>query len=233
MEMTVRPMTRAEQMYCYTQSQQIRSQTGNIGYLRADMDTTGKGFFSSWNGFRDDLKTQEFKDEFDAVINALRTEDGPESFLKDRTTMGKYCLSHIDGRINDREFGFRVDTDGYSYMMRLNPNRGEYNLYCYCYRKDWLDYHLQDAERGIRFIDSSYKELFRIPDGGKIRITYPDGDRREETCRYIDPYHLEVGFGSMNLFHICEFAERMEGNGAKIEPVDPIMKSAREKGVAR
>ena len=233
MEMTVRPMTKAEKMYCYTQSQQIRSQTGNIGYLRADMDTTGKGFFSSWNGFRDDLKTQEFKDEFDTVINALRTEDSPESFLKDRTTMGKYCFSHIDGRINDREFGFRVDTDGYSYMMRLNPNRGEYNLYCYCYRKDWLDHHLQDAERGIRFIDSSYKELFRIPDGGKIRITYPDGDRREETCRYIDPYHLEVGFGSMNLFHICEFAERMEGNGAKIEPVDPIMKSAREKGVAR
>ena len=100
MEMTVRPMTRAEQMYCYTQSQQIRSQTGNIGYLRADMDTTGKGFFSSWNGFRDDMKTQEFKDEFDAVINALRTENSPESFLKDRTTMWKYCFSHIDGRIN-------------------------------------------------------------------------------------------------------------------------------------
>ena len=45
--MTVRPMTKPEMMYCYTQSQQIRSQTGNIGYLRADMDTNGKGFFST------------------------------------------------------------------------------------------------------------------------------------------------------------------------------------------
>ena len=217
--MTIRPMTKPEMMYCYTQSQQIRSQTGNIGYLRADMDTNGKGFFSTRNGFRDDLKTQAFKDEFDAVINGLRFGEGPEFFLQDRTSLAKYCFSHPEAAINDREFGVRVDTQNYAYMMRLNPNRGEYNLYCYCYRRDWLDHHLKEAERGIRFIDSSYNDLFHIPDGGKIRITYPDGDRREETCRYIDPYHVEVGHGSMNLFHICEFAERMEGNGAKVEPV--------------
>ena len=46
MEMTIRPITKTERMYCYTQSQQIRSQTGNIGYLRADMDTDGTGFFA-------------------------------------------------------------------------------------------------------------------------------------------------------------------------------------------
>ena len=183
--MTIRPMTKPEMMYSYTQSQQIRSQTGNIGYLRADMDTNGKGFFSTWNGFRDDLKVEAFKDEFDAVINGLRFGEGPEFFLKDRTSLAKYCFSHPEAAINDREFGVRVDTQNYAYMMRLNPNRGEYNLYCYCYRKDWLDHHLKEAERGIRFIDSSYNDLFRIPDGGKIRITYPDGDRREETCRYV------------------------------------------------
>ena len=231
--MTIRPMTKTEQMYCYTQSQQIRSQTGNIGYLRADMDTNGKGFFSTWNGFRDDLKTQGFKDEFDEVIDAFRSGAGPEFFLKDRTSLARYCFSHPEAYINDREFGIRVDTQNYAYMMRLNPNRGEYNLYCYCYRRDWLDHHLKEAERGIRFIDSHYNELFRIPDGGKIRITYPDGERREETCRYIDPYHVEIGHGSMNLFHICEFAERMEGNGAQIAPAAQVMKSAREKGEAR
>ena len=231
--MTIRPMTKTEQMYCYTQSQQIRSQTGNIGYLRADMDTNGKGFFSTWNGFRDDLKTQGFKDEFDEVIGAFRSGDGPEFFLKDRNSLARYCFSHPEACINDREFGIRVDTQSYAYMMRLNPNRGEYNLYCYCYRRDWLDHHLKEAERGIRFIDSHYNELFRIPDGGKIRISYPDGERREETCRYIDPYHVEIGHGSMNLFHICEFAERMEGNGAQIAPVAQVMKSAREKGEAR
>jgi hypothetical protein len=37
----------------------------------ADMDSNGEGFFSSWDDFRKDLKTQEFKDELDAVINEL------------------------------------------------------------------------------------------------------------------------------------------------------------------
>lgn len=157
MEMTIRPITKTERMYCYTQSQQIRSQTGNIGYLRADMDTDGTGFFSTWNGFRDDLKTQEFKDEFDDVINNLRF-DGDVTFLKDRTTLMKYCFAHPEGQLNDHEFGFRVDTGAYAYLMRLNPNRGEYNLYCYCYRRDWLDHHLKEAERGIRFIDSGYND---------------------------------------------------------------------------
>ena len=49
-EMILRPMTAAEQMYSYSQSQQISMQTGLIGYLRADMDSNGKGFFSSWKG---------------------------------------------------------------------------------------------------------------------------------------------------------------------------------------
>ncbi len=227
MELKIRPMTKPEKMYCYTQSQQIRSQTGNIGYLRVDMETDGSGFFFTWNTFRDDLRTPEFKDEFQDVINCLRL-DGDVTFLKDRTALTKFCYSHPEAQINDYEFGFRVDTDAYAYMMRLNPNRGEYNLYCYCYRKDWLDHHLKEAEHGIRFIDSGYNNRFRIPDGGKIRITYPDGDCREEFCRYIDPYHVEIGYGSMNLFHICEFAERMESCGATVEPLDHLL--AKTKG---
>ena len=59
MEMKVRTMTEAEQLYCYTKSQQIQGQTGYIGYQRADMDTDGEGFFSTWNGLSDELKTPE------------------------------------------------------------------------------------------------------------------------------------------------------------------------------
>ena len=56
-----RAMTEPEDKYSFSQSSQISSQTGLIGYLRADMDTDGNGFFSSWNDFRSDLKTDEFK----------------------------------------------------------------------------------------------------------------------------------------------------------------------------
>ena len=74
MEMTIRPMTVPERMYCYSQSQQIMAQTGCIGHLRGDMGSSGEQFFSSWDDHQGQLKTQEFKNEFDAVINALRFE---------------------------------------------------------------------------------------------------------------------------------------------------------------
>ena len=233
MDMKIRPMTRPEQMYCYTQSMQIRGQTGCIGYLRADMDTDGKGFYSTWNGFQDRLKTGPFKMELNDVINTLRFGDTPDAFLKDRKTLMTYCFAHIEARMKNRlDYGIRIDTEDYSYMLRLNPNRGEYNLYCYCYVKTSLDRHLKAAEKGIRFIDSSYNDLFKLPDGGKIRITYPDGERREETCRYIDPYHVEVGYGNINLFHICEFAELMERQRAKVEPLDQFVPQ-KQKALAR
>lgn len=213
--MTLRPMTAAEQMYSYSQSQQISMQTGLIGYLRADMDKTGKGFFSSWNGFRDSLKSEDFKLEFEEVLNELR-EDG--NFLHDRNTLTRCCYRTPDSSFhNDRsEYGFRVDTVHYSYLMRLNPNKGEYNVYCYCYVKQWLDRHMRQAEKGIRFITPDYKDVFRISDGDRIRMTLPSGEKLEQTCRYIDETHLEVG---NNLYHICEFAERMQRDGVQTIPL--------------
>ena len=64
-----RAMIEAEDKYTFRQSTQISMQTGLIGHLRADMDTDGNGFFSSWFDFREELKTDEFKAEFDEVIN--------------------------------------------------------------------------------------------------------------------------------------------------------------------
>ena len=203
-----------ERNYTYSQSQQISMQTGCIGHLRADMDSNGEGFFSSWDDFRKDLKTQEFKDEFDAVINELRKDGG---ILRNRGALSKFCFSTPDSSFgNEREYGVRVDTEKYAYLMRLNPYKGEYNLYCYCYVRDWLDKHLKQAERGIRFITPNYDEKFHIPDGDQIRITSSWGEKNDYTCRYIDDYHLEVG---RNLYHICELAERMEQNGATITPL--------------
>ena len=220
-ELSIRPTTKTEDMYTYTQSSQIQGQTGCIGHLRADMDTNGEGFFSSWDDHRGYLKTEQFKEEFNEVINALRFGK-EDAFLKNRSALAQYCWNQPEARMYTEEenYGFRVDTDNYSYMMRLNPTKGVYNLYCYCYRRDWLDQHLRNAERGIRFIDSHYNDLFKIPDGGKVRVTYYDGEVREVQCRYIDEYHLEFGYGSCNLFHICELAEKMEKNGNQIEPID-------------
>ena len=125
-------MTEAEDKYSFRQSQQISSQCGLIGHLRADMDTDGNGFFSSWYDFREDLKTDEFKAEFDRVINSLREEG---DLLHDRSTLAKICHVTPQAKMpsEGNYFGFRLDTDKYAYLLRVCPDKGEYNLYCYCY----------------------------------------------------------------------------------------------------
>ena len=149
--MDYRVLTEAERKYTFSQSQQLSMQTGLIGYLRADFGSTGNEFWTTWNDFRKDLKTDEFKAEFDDVINGLRDGD----VLSGRKAMSSYCYSTPDSSFNDdrNHYGIRLDTEKHSYLMRFNPNRGEYNLYCYCYQKEWLNAHLKNAERGIRFID--------------------------------------------------------------------------------
>ena len=221
MELEIWDMLPAEQKYSYSQSSQLISQTGCIGYLRGDMDTNGEGFFTSWTDHMTRLKTDAFKEEFDDVIHMLRFHPDYDHILKNRTSLAKYCYSHPSCQMEDgRSFGIRVDTEEYSYLCRLNPNKGEYNFYIYAYKKDWLDHHLMQAQKGIRFIDSHYNNRFRLPDGGKITITMPNGNKVIESCRYIDEYHVEVG---RSLFHICEFAERMEQNGNTVEPLTPPM----------
>ena len=210
-----RAMTEEEDKYAFSQNSQIAGQTGLIGYLRADMDTDGNGFFSTWFDFRKDLKTEEFKKELDAVINSLREEG---DILHNRGALAVYCRSTPQARMNTESeyYGVRVDTDKYAYLIRLNPNKGEYNLYCYCYRRDWLDDHIKQARRGIRFIKPNYEKKFRIADGEKIRVTLSDGEQFERVCRYIDEYHVAVGD---MIFHICEFSERMLQNGSTVVPL--------------
>lgn len=215
MDLDMRALTEKEDKYTFSNSMQISMQCGLIGHLRTDMDSDGNGFFSSWEDYRKELKTDEFKDEFDKVINSLREEG---DILYNRKSLAKYCYSSPQAKMNNEQdyYGVRVDTEKYAYLCRLNPNKGEYNLYCYCYIKDWLDKHIRSAEKGIRFITPEYKEKFRFSDGEKIRITFSDGEVKDRVCRYIDDSHVEVGD---DLYHICEFAERMEQCGATFIPL--------------
>ena len=198
---------------------QLEGQTSNIGHLRGDFASSGYGFYTTWFDTRPQWKTDEFKKELDEVINTLRSKE--YGLLQNRPAMSEYARRFPDSAFKGNyctEYGFRVDTEKYAYLLRCNPTKGDYNFYCYCYVKEWLDKHIGNAEKGIRFIDSHYKELFRIPDGGKIRVTSAWGEKSEHTCRYIDEYHTEVG---NNLYHICEFAERMEQGGCTYAPMEP------------
>lgn len=205
MDMTIRPMTPQERLYSYSQSQQITMQTGAIGYLRGDFDSSGNEFHSTWFDEVESRKTDEFKVEFQEVIDALRFDEQYGGLLASRSAMQKYGRNQPDSAFEGNyttEYGFRIDTNQFAYLLRCIPVKGDYNFYCWCFEAKWLDRHIKQAEKGIRFITPDYKELFRIPDGDKIRITQSDGTHIDRTCRYIDEYHLEVGSG---LYHICSW----------------------------
>ena len=144
MDYTIRLMKPEEYNFAYTQKQHILEDSGCIGHLRVDLGSNGRGFYSNWDDHRPELKSPEFKQEFDDVINCLREQEMSGCFLKDRDSLKKFCYKFPEAKMTEdgREFGFRLDTDDYSYMMRLNPNRGEYAAYIYAYERDLLDFYL-------------------------------------------------------------------------------------------
>lgn len=73
-------------------------------------------------------------------------------------------------------------------------------------------------DRSIRFIDSDYHDLFRIPDGGVIQVTYPDRSFSQK-CSFIDEYHCQVG---NSVYHICQLAEMLERGGGSCQP-EPVV----------
>lgn len=222
MKIPIRPLTQEEELYVYTQSRQLDGQTGCVGHLRGDMDTNGKSFYTTWTDHLVSLKTEEFKTEFDNVVNALRFDPECSGILHDRDALSRCCAAHPASRTKQVQplFGFRADTERFSYLLRLNPRKGEYNFYIYCYRRDLLDRHLEAARAGIRFITPQYKELFRLQDGDQIHIITGGGSTRTRFCRYIDDTHFETsGTYASALYHICEFAERLERTGAAVIPL--------------
>lgn len=124
MDIVLRPWIENEKLYFYPQSTQISGQTGLIGKMRADFDSDGAGFFSSWDDVRGYLKTDEFKQEFDNVINYLRFEaDGTP--IANRKALTVFLRDKHDALLpNDGDWhGFRADTDNYSYLFRLKAER--------------------------------------------------------------------------------------------------------------
>ena len=217
MELTFQAATPAERLYTASQSMQIEGQTGYIGCFQTGMNEDGKGAFPKWSSGREGLNTEEFQQELAGVMDALIHDEQYGGFLKDSDALRDFCQTHPESGFNNGfAFGFRADTAQYSYLIQLNPYKDEENLSLYCYRRDWLDSHMKQAEKGIRFITPHYEEKFRIADGDMVRIRCPDGRELDRVCRYIDDCHVEIG---SELYHICQFAEIMERNGNSVIPL--------------
>ena len=136
----IRPALDDERAYAYTHEDGDKV-AECFGHLRADFGRSGSEFWSTWTDHNAHLKTQDFKDVFDEVINRLRTNEVFDP-LKSRGRMAKWCCDYPEaeeGNSIGQNYIFRADTDDYSFLMRMNPNPGYYNLYCYCYSREALD----------------------------------------------------------------------------------------------
>ena len=68
----------------------------------------------------------------------------------------------------------------------------------------------------IRLINDSYDDIYRIPDGGVIQVDYSDSSSYTARLERLDDYHFNLG--GFVPYHICQFAEIMERNGASVYP---------------
>ena len=222
MDMTLRPATPTERLYAYEQCAPLSERCGNPGYLWGELDNSGSIFLNRWETFVSSQNTPEFKAEFNTVLDMLRFDERYGHVLKNRATMTVYCLDHAEGSFrNGFEYAFRADTQGYSYLIRCIPTGEDNHVYIYPYRRDLLDRHMKQAEKGIRFITPDGKEKFRVPDGGNIRVFTNGGIARDHTVRYIDDSHLELLDEWGKVYHIRELAERLEQTNGRVIPLRP------------
>ena len=124
-----------EKKFFYTDSRNH----GCIGHLRGYIDDHGC-MPTSWDDHESDLKTDAFKAEFDGLIKDLKTHKEHHQILKDRKHLINFCWSGNGLALDDDgSVGIVMTTYENAYYIRLNPNRGYYNLYIYCYNRDALD----------------------------------------------------------------------------------------------
>jgi hypothetical protein len=71
------------------------------------------------------------------------------------------------------------------------------------------------ADKEIRFIDPNYNVLFRVPDGGSVVMTRPEGEQYVCDCKFLDETHMALGG---ECYHICQYAEILARIGATIAP---------------
>lgn len=142
--------------------QQDREADGCIGYLQRGFGA-GKEFYTSWFDHQKEYKDEEFKAEFDEVVNTLREKDG---LLCSRDSMSRFCYQHPEAEFEGNyctEYGFRVQTPQHTYMLRCNPNYGDYDFYLYAYVARFLEHHMEKAKQGIRFIRPATKNCSVFP----------------------------------------------------------------------
>jgi hypothetical protein len=220
MELTLRAATPAERKYAYNQSHQIAMQCGGIYYLKGQFGRNGQELLGTGYDICRIHRPEDFITEFGKTFDALETSEQFGSLLKTADAMEAYCRKNSSAGFQGdaaREYAFRADTEKHTYLIRYLPSTFEKDIYIFVYASKHLDRHMERAEQGIRFVDVNGKPLFHLVDGESITITHRDTEQVTRVCRFIDTYHVEIG---SHLYHIDEFASKMQQAGSRCQPAE-------------
>lgn len=223
------PAGSIERNYLTPQPQLLVEQTGYIGQLIGTIGPKYDDFEGQWTGHWPWPVKKSFLEDFRTVIGYLRSEGNP---LYSKAAAAAYCFQYQAAYCRSspiEEYGFRVDTDSYSYLVQLMypltqkipVNNFQVNVYF----KDRLCIHLRDAREGIPFLDPvTGKEIFRVQDGDHIQLeSFFEGGKTTMLVRYCSTlvstsleHHAYVG-GMVKSYK--EFAECFHTNGNQVIPI--------------
>ncbi len=116
--------------WLYSCGDDADAERGCIGHLRGDFGRDGNEFWIGWFDHQDKLKSADFQDELQSVVNALHEKGG---LLSNFASMSRQCR---EGTYCDDSFGFHGESKNYEYCLRCIPRRGDYNFYVYSYDKN-------------------------------------------------------------------------------------------------
>jgi hypothetical protein len=123
----------------------------------------------------------------------------------DRDTAGDLAFSEIAEKLTIK-------------VSRLIPVGKDWNETLQQIRKEVKP--LEDVRKDIRFINSRCDTLFTVKDGDSIKFTAGyDGEVKNLKARWIDDAHIQLIGKYQNDYHIRQFAEIMEENSSKYEPI--------------
>lgn len=208
--MEIRALTLAERLYTDSLNAELKEKTGWCGMLVERFHADGPAYSSTWNDILTQDKSQGFKTVFENFRRTMHKDGG---LLHDKPSMTLF-LKNIPaasfGRNKRYTYGFRTDVGEYAVLTRCAVEKDKAEVCCTFYVRELLDRHMEHAEQGISFIDTTDKELFRLPDGGEIIV---HGQRFP--CRFLDETHLEIDHET---FSLRDFAQYMEERGVPYEP---------------
>jgi hypothetical protein len=134
---------------------------GAMGCLCADFGKNGREFWATWFDNQAHLKTPDFKHTFDELINTLRN-DGAEPPFASRLNLEAFCAAHPSIT------AFKIAALDYSFYFRMQPQQGNYDVYCFAYDNRYLLPELAGQHELPHYCYSvlpSSGELIRIQNG--------------------------------------------------------------------